>query len=109
VLRSVSGLQMYQRATRGPIDGAAVVRFLLFDPVFPRSVTHAVAAARAALVQLPRTDDTVAVVDRVATLLAGLPTVADDGAALDAVMDDVQMGLAAVNDAVVGAFVRSGG
>jgi uncharacterized alpha-E superfamily protein len=109
VLRSVSGLQMYQRATRGPIDGAAVVRFLLFDPVFPRSVTHAVAAARAALVQLPRTDDTVAVVDRVATLLADLPTVADDGAALDAVMDEVQMGLAAVNDAVVGAFVRSSG
>jgi hypothetical protein len=60
-------------------------------------------------VQLPRTDDTVAVVDRVATLLADLPTVADDGAALDAVMDEVQMGLAAVNDAVVGAFVRSSG
>jgi hypothetical protein len=35
--------------------------------------------------------------------------VADDGAALDAVMDDVQMGLAAVNDAVVGTFVRSSG
>ena len=29
VLRSVSALQMYQRATRGPIDGMAVVRFLL--------------------------------------------------------------------------------
>lgn len=107
VLRSVSGLQMYQRATRGPIDGAAVVRFLLFDPVFPRSVAHAVATARAALLQLPRADDTVAVVDRVASLLAGLPTVADDGAALDAVMDEVQVGLGAVNDAVVGAFVRS--
>ena len=29
VLRSVSALQMYQRAVRGPIDGLAVVRFLL--------------------------------------------------------------------------------
>ena len=35
VLRSLSALQMYQRATRGPISGPAVVRFLLFDHRFP--------------------------------------------------------------------------
>jgi uncharacterized alpha-E superfamily protein len=109
VLRSVSGLQMYQRATRGPIEGAAVVRFLLFDPAFPRSVAHAVATARAALEQLPRADATVTAVDRVTHLLAGLPTTADDGASLDAAMDEVQLALAAVHDAVAGAFVRSSG
>ena len=38
VLRSLSALQMYQRATRGSIDATAVVQFLLFDSVFPRSV-----------------------------------------------------------------------
>jgi len=29
VLRSLSALQMYQRATRSPIDGTAVIDFLL--------------------------------------------------------------------------------
>ena len=29
VLRSLSGLQMYRRAVRRPIEGPAVVRFLL--------------------------------------------------------------------------------
>ena len=35
VLRSVAALQMYQRATRGPIEGSSVVRFLLFYTQFP--------------------------------------------------------------------------
>jgi len=46
VLRSLAALQMYQRATRGPIDGPAVVRFLLFDHRFPRSVAGCLAEMR---------------------------------------------------------------
>lgn len=38
VLRSVSALQMYQRAVRGPIDGMEVVKFLMYESTFPRSV-----------------------------------------------------------------------
>ena len=38
VLRSVHGLQMYQRAVRGPIEGSSVVRFLLDHDRFPRAV-----------------------------------------------------------------------
>ncbi len=38
VLRSLTALQMYQRAVRGPIDGPNVVRFLLEHDRFPRAV-----------------------------------------------------------------------
>ena len=38
VLRSLSAMQMFQRSHRGPIDGDSVVRFLVADPIFPRSV-----------------------------------------------------------------------
>lgn len=107
VLRSVSGLQMYQRATRGPIDGGDVVRFLLFDRSFPRSVAACLATVATALDHLPPAPAARAAADRVSALLADLPTIADDGAALDAALDDVQAGLAAMNDAVADAFVRS--
>ena len=66
VLRSVAALQMYQRATRGPIEGPSVVRFLLFDSQFPRSVRGCLDAMRAVLAtpaaarrrhRRPRSDD----------------------------------------------------
>ena len=53
VLRSLSALQMYQRATRGPIDGRAVVRFLLFDHRFPRSVAGCLAEIRSSILRMP--------------------------------------------------------
>ena len=53
VLRSLGALQSFQRATRGPIDGPAVVRFLLFDHRFPRSVAGCLAEMRMSVLRLP--------------------------------------------------------
>lgn len=107
VLRSVSGMQMYQRATRGPIDGAGVVRFLVFDDQFPRSVAGSLRQIRASLSRLPRPERTMPAADSIAEVLAGLQAGADDGAALDAAMDHVQLALAALNDRVYDTFVRA--
>ncbi len=109
VLRSVSALQMYQRATRGPIVGAGVVSFLLFDAQFPRSVAGCLERIRAALLRLPSPDRTLPSVDALDRLLAGLQADAGDGAALDAAMDQVQAALARLNDAVYDTFVRAEG
>ncbi|MCB1000719.1 MAG: alpha-E domain-containing protein [Ilumatobacteraceae bacterium] len=107
LLRSVSALQMYQRATRGPIDGAAAVRFLLLDAAFPRSVASCASRIREALSRLPRSMRTLPAVDELDAVLARSTTGGDDGAALDAAMDEVQLALAAVNDVVHDAFVQS--
>jgi uncharacterized alpha-E superfamily protein len=107
MLRSVSGLQMYQRAVRGPVEGTSVVRFLLLDQVFPRSVASCVQAARHALEHLPHRDRTLASVDRLEALLASMPDAGDDGAALDAATDAIQVGLATVSDSMTAAFLRS--
>ena len=53
VLRSVWGLQMYQRAVRGPIEGSSVVRFLLDHDRFPRAVRALLREMRLALAELP--------------------------------------------------------
>jgi uncharacterized alpha-E superfamily protein len=107
LLRSVSALQMYQRATRGPIDGAAAVRFLLLDPTFPRSVASCATRIREALSRLPRSRRTLPVMDELERVLAASASGDDDGASLDAAMEDVQAALAAINDVVHEAFVRS--
>jgi uncharacterized alpha-E superfamily protein len=107
LLRSVSALQMYQRVTRGPIDGAGAVRFLLLEPQFPRSVASCAVRIREALTRLPRSGLTLPAVDELDAVLAGLQARADDGAALDAAMDEVQLALATITMTVVDAFVRS--
>lgn len=106
VLRSVTAMQMYQRSQRGPIDGASVVAFLLFDETFPRSVAGCVQRMRAALSRLPRTDVTMPSVDALEALLRTLPAEAADGAALDRAMDQVQIALSELNTRVYDTFVR---
>ncbi len=109
VLRSVTAMQMYQRSQRGPIDGASVVAFLLFDKTFPRSVAGCVQRMRSALARLPRPHDTMPAVDALGALLSTLPALAADGEALDAAMDQVQIALEDLNTSVHDAFMGGAG
>ena len=105
VLRSVTAMQMYQRSHRGPIDGASIVSFLLFDDTFPRSVAGCVQRMRSALLRLPQPEATLPAVDALDALLANLPAAATDGSALDQSMDQVQLALAELNRRVYSTFV----
>lgn len=97
VLRSLGALQMYQRATRGPIDGPAVVRFLLFDHRFPRSVAGCLAEMRTSVLRLPAYATVLGAVEGVDRQLRRSRPGADDGAALDGAMEAVQQSLAQLN------------
>jgi uncharacterized alpha-E superfamily protein len=105
VLRSLSALQMYQRATRGPIDGEAVVRFLLFDASFPRSVQSCLDEARTMLVALPTPHDVLAVLDEAEAVLAEARPIASDGHELDDAMDRVQNAMTRLDGAIHDRFV----
>ena len=97
VLRSLGALQMFQRATRGPIDGPAVVRFLLFDHRFPRSVAGCLAEMRMSVLRLPAYATVLGAVEGADRQLRRSRPAADDGAALDAAMEAVQLALAQLN------------
>jgi uncharacterized alpha-E superfamily protein len=56
VLRALSGFQMYRQYVRRRINGEDVLRFLLMDPQFPRSVRYSVDALATASASLPRSD-----------------------------------------------------
>lgn len=109
VLRSLSALQMYQRATRGPIEGTAVVRFLLFYSAFPRSVQGCFDGLRDVLVGLPSPEPVVAALDEAEGVLAGSRPIVSDGVALDAAMDRVQLAIAAIDRAVRARYVSVAG
>ncbi len=100
VLSSLSALQMYQRATKGPIDGPGVVRFLLFDYRFPRSVAGCLTELRASVLRLPRHDSVLGVIDDTDRELRSCRPAADDGAALDDAMDRLQRALLRIGDAM---------
>lgn len=56
VLRSQSGFQMYRQHVRRRITGPDVVRFLLQDVTFPRSVAHALSHAQLAVESFPHNE-----------------------------------------------------
>lgn len=99
-LRSVSALQMYQRATHGPIEGASVVRFLLFYSPFPRSVQGCLDEIRHVVSALPAPEPVLEALDTADATLAGCEPAADDGEVLDAAMETVQTALAHLGGAI---------
>jgi uncharacterized alpha-E superfamily protein len=54
VLASVGAQDTYLRTYRGALDAGRIVRFLLRDPLFPRSVFHALRQAETCLDHLDR-------------------------------------------------------
>jgi len=104
VLRSVSALQMYQRAVRGPIEAEQVLRFLILHESFPRSVRGCVTDLRRELGLLATRPALVVLLDDLdATLSACDPDVMD-GAEIDAAMDTVQLALAALHHGIIEEF-----
>lgn len=106
VLRSVSALQMYQRAVRGPIDGRSVVRFLLAYAPFPRSVQGCFDGVRAVLSGLPSPEVVLGQLDAAEAVLRSADATAA-GAQLDAAMDRMQAAIAAVDRSVHDRYVAS--
>jgi len=105
VLRSLSALQMYQRATSSPIDGQRVIDFLLHDRAFPRSVMSCLLSIRDSLGRLPRGDQIAPVLEDVLSTAAQVSGDATDGAELDAETDLLQVALGALNDAMINTYV----
>ncbi len=110
VLRSLSALQMYQRHTRGPIEARSVVDFLLFHSAFPRSVRGCLDEIRTVLSDLPDPHKVIAVLDGTAEQLVGsslrvFDADPSDGAALDGVMDALQVALESLGSAITARYV----
>ncbi len=108
VLRSVWGLQMYQRAVRGPIEGSSVVRFLLDHDRFPRAVRALLREVRLALAELPDPGGPLDAVAHVEAVLHASTAASTDGTALDAAMDELQVAIAQLDTRIQDRYLQVG-
>ncbi|MFV0306295.1 MAG: alpha-E domain-containing protein [Desertimonas sp.] len=108
VLRSLSGLQMYQRAVHGPIEGPKVVEFLLQHGRFPRSVRGLLREIRLALAELPDPGTGLDAVDRIDAELYDAVRASHDGGALDEAMDSLQVAIAELDRRITDRYLRVG-
>jgi uncharacterized alpha-E superfamily protein len=107
MLASLSARQMYHRTTREAVNGAAVVRFLLLDESFPRSILACLRWIAAGLDHLPRGEEVLPAVGGVEAELRLVDPAEIDGKSLDAAMDAVQLALAALHDQLAATYLRS--
>jgi uncharacterized alpha-E superfamily protein len=96
-LHSVSGYQMYRQTVGSAVDGPAVLRFLLRDLAFPRSVLRCVAALEGPLKRLPRRDATLRLVRRTGARVKGMRTAGVTGKRLSEQMDGLQIEFSAIH------------
>jgi uncharacterized alpha-E superfamily protein len=105
MLASLSARQMYHRSTREAVNGPAVVRFLLLDDAFPRSVLACLRRTAVGLGHLPRGDEVLPAVADVEAELLLVDPAEIDGKSLDAAMDAVQLALAALHDRLTATYL----
>jgi len=108
VLRSLSGQQMYSRSVRGPIEGPAVVHFLLEHDRFPRAVRALLREIRRALNDLPAPARLLDKVDQIDAVLRDSTADGIDGEELDGAMDALQVAIASLDLLIHHHYLRLG-
>ncbi|GAC1631923.1 MAG: alpha-E domain-containing protein [Nevskia sp.] len=109
VLRSLTAYQMYRRHMRTRVNGTGVLRFLMQNREFPRSVMFCLSTIAATLPQLPNSRKIERAIDRMRALVHDANIEAllkrDDG--LPTLMDEIQIGLGELHSAVSEAYFSS--
>ena len=106
VLRSLSAQQMYQRHVRQRVRGASVLRYLLQDREFPRSVMFCLNLIAETLPLLPPSRACERTVQRTKALItdANIEKLVEAG--LHDFMDEIQVGIAKLHDEISAAYFR---
>ena len=108
VLKSLSAHQMFRRTVRSGISGADVLRFLLSDAQFPRSVEHSLTRISRALLELPRYETAMASCAHMQGLLVDAQVGDLAGTGLHDYVDDLQIGIGELHAAITETyFVRA--
>ena len=100
VLKSLSAFQMYRRHVRVRVTGPGVVRFLLADTAFPRSVRFCLQRASQRLSRLPAPGRCSASIDAAMHVLGDADLSTLKGHRLSEFLDRIQIELNGINNAI---------
>jgi uncharacterized alpha-E superfamily protein len=98
VLRALSAYQMYQQYVRRRIDGPDVVKFLIQDRAFPRSIASSLLHLEHAVEALPRSGAVVEQLGQLGQRVVGLQPHIMGYEAIHVFVDELQKELAGLND-----------
>ncbi|MDM7862116.1 alpha-E domain-containing protein [Alteromonas sp. ASW11-36] len=93
VLKSLSGYQMYRREMRLRISRPDVLKFLLLEERFPRSLYHTLCAMKASLCHLPKPDAIISDITQVEKELLSANPQSLKQEKLHTFIDEMQFGL----------------
>jgi len=100
VLKSLTAYQMYRRHVRLRVRGADVLRFLLGNAEFPRSVAFCLSAMAERLEELPDHETTLVAVARITRLVDQVDAEALVDGGLGAFVDRIQLELIGVGELI---------
>ncbi|MCK9193237.1 MAG: alpha-E domain-containing protein [Nevskia sp.] len=106
VLRSLTAYQMYRRYLRKRVNGAGVLRFLLQNREFPRSVMFCMTTIASTLPQLPNSRKIERAIDRTRALVrdANVEVLLRSPDGIPQLMDEIQIGLGELHGALNEAY-----
>jgi len=106
VLRSLTAYQMYRRYQKKRVNGAGVLRFLLQNREFPRSVMFCLSSIASTLPQLPNNRKTERAIDRTRALVrdASVDALMRTQDGIPRLMDEIQIGIGELHGALDEAF-----
>ena len=109
VLKSLTAYQMYRRCTKSRVTGATVLRFLLQNREFPRSVAFCLGMIGSSLPHLPDSRKVQRALERTKALVmdANIEVLLAKPEGLALFMDEIQIGLGQVDDAIAESFFRA--
>ena len=107
VLKSLTAYQMYRRAVQVRVRRPDVLRFLLQERKFPRGLFHTLCESELCLKTLPHNDKAMQAVTRVKNKVMRAKPEKFSQDQLHEFIDQLQLGLARVHDAVADSYFRS--
>jgi uncharacterized alpha-E superfamily protein len=104
VLNSLSAYQMYRRSMQVRVRRADVLRFLLLNSAFPRSVYRCVVEVEGCISRLPHNEPPLRALGRLKRTLQGSDVGALVQAELHEFIDQIQLGLGAVHGEIATSY-----
>lgn len=100
VLKSLTGYQMYRREIRLRISRPDVLKFLLLEDMFPRSVQHTLNQVSDCIASLPKSESTSLAIKEVNQQLVDAKPASLKQEKLHEFIDEIQLGLSNIHDSV---------
>ena len=109
VLKSLTAYQMYRRHVRSRVNGPGVLRFLLQNREFPRSVTYCLSMIASTMPHLPPSRKVERCIERTKALVldANIDALTAKNDSLALFLEEIKVGLGHLDDAIAESYFRT--